>query len=76
MIREIQATKEPVGWCEGDSKRPDGVTHSDPLGQREVLAWDVTVPNTFEDSHLEDTSVKAGAAVDHAAAMAEKLFLE
>ena len=31
------------------------------------MLWDVTVPDTFADSYLKDTSVIAGAAANHAA---------
>jgi len=31
------------------------------------LAWDVTVPDTYADSHLADTTTTAGAAADKAA---------
>jgi len=31
------------------------------------LAWDVTVPDTYADSHLADTATTAGAAADKAA---------
>ena len=32
-----------------------------------VTRWNVTVPDTFADSHLKDTSVIAGDAVNRAA---------
>jgi len=31
------------------------------------LAWDVTVPDTYADSHINSTSITAGAAANHAA---------
>ena len=31
------------------------------------MAWDVTIPDTFADSHVNSTSVNACAAADHAA---------
>ena len=31
------------------------------------MAWDVTVPDTYAQSHLDSTSLQAGAAVDNAA---------
>ena len=37
------------------------------MSQGKPRAWDVTVPDTFVDSHLKDTSVIAGAAANRAA---------
>ena len=31
------------------------------------MAWDVTVPDTFADSHVNSTAIRASAAADHAA---------
>ena len=31
------------------------------------MAWDVTVPDTYADSHINSTSITAGAAANHAA---------
>ena len=31
------------------------------------MAWDVTVPDTYAQSHLDSTSLQAGAAADNAA---------
>ena len=31
------------------------------------MAWDVTVPDTYADSHIDKTVVKPGAAADKAA---------
>ena len=62
----IQATKEPVGLTREDGKRPDGVTLI-PWQRGKCLAWDVTVPDTLASSHLSATSVRAGAAAEHAA---------
>jgi len=35
------------------------------------LAWDVTVPDTYADSHLADTATTAGVAADKAASSKE-----
>jgi len=32
------------------------------------LAWDITVPDTYAESHLQDTACRPGAAADKAAA--------
>ena len=62
----IQAVKEPPGLTRQDNKRPDGVTLI-PWSHGRCLAWDVTVPDTVAASHLDRTSVTAGAAAEHAA---------
>jgi len=58
--------KEPAGLSRDDGKRPDGVTLL-PWAKGKLLAWDVTVPDTYADSHLADTATTAGAAADKAA---------
>ena len=62
---EIPAVKEPVGLMQ-DGKRPDGATLI-PWASGKPLAWDVTVPDTYEDSNIHDTAIQAGAASDRAA---------
>ena len=62
----MPACKEPVGLSRSDGKRPDGATliswsHGKPL------AWNVTVPDTFAQSHITSTASNAGAAADKAA---------
>jgi len=37
------------------------------LAKGKPLAWDITVPDTYVDSHLADTATTAGAAADKAA---------
>jgi len=32
------------------------------------MAWDITVPDTYAESHLQDTACRPGAAADKAAA--------
>jgi len=49
-----------------DGKRPDGATQI-PWARGKPLAWDVTVPDTYADSHINSTSITAGAAANHAA---------
>jgi hypothetical protein len=63
---KIQSTKEPLGLTRSDLKRPDGVTLI-PWANGRCLAWDVTVPDTTAASHLDRTSLAAGAAAEHAA---------
>jgi len=58
--------KEPAGLSRDDGKRPDGVALL-PWTKGKPLAWDVTVPDTYTDSHLADTASTAGAAADKAA---------
>ena len=31
------------------------------------MTWDVTVPDTYADSHVDNTAIKPGAAADKAA---------
>jgi len=47
-------------------KCPDGVTLI-PWANGRCLTWDVTVPDTTAASHLERTSLVAGAAAERAA---------
>jgi len=63
---QIPAVKEPVSLIRQDGKRPDGVTLL--LWARgKPLAWDITVPDTYAESHLQDTACRPGAAADKAA---------
>ena len=48
--------KKPVGLSRTDGKRPDGATLIS-WSRGKPLAWDVTVPDTFAESHLNDTAV-------------------
>ena len=63
---QLPVSKEPAGLARTDGKRPDGSTFIS-WSQGKPLAWDVTVPDTFADSHLKDTSVIAGATANRAA---------
>ena len=49
-----------------DGKRPDGSTQI-PWARGKPLAWDVTVSDTYAYSHINSTSITAGAAANHAA---------
>lgn len=63
---QVPASKEPIGLTRTDGKRPDGVTLV-PWTRGRPLAWDVTVPDTFATSHINTTSLSAGAAAEDAA---------
>ena len=66
-MAQIPAVKEPVSLVRQDGKRPAGVTLL--LWARgKPLAWDITVPDTYAESHLHDTACRPGAAGDKAAA--------
>ena len=64
---QITAVKEPVSLVRQDGKRPDGATLL-PWARGKSLAWDITVPDTYAESHLQDTACRPGAAADKAAA--------
>ena len=64
---KIPAVKEPVSLVRQDGKRPDGVTLL-PWARGKPLAWDITVPDTYAKSHLQDTACRPGAAANKAAA--------
>ena len=48
-----------------NNKRPDGTTLL-PWARGKPLAWDVTVPDTFAESHISDTVSTPGAAANKA----------
>ena len=62
---EIPAVKEPVGLMQ-DGKRSDGANLI-PWARGKPLAWDVTVPDTYADSHIHGIAIQAGAAASQAA---------
>ena len=64
---QIPAVKEPVSLIRQDDKRPDGVTLL-PWARGKPLAWDITVPDTYAESYLQNTACRPGAAADKAAA--------
>jgi len=47
----MPAVKEPVSLMRDDNKRPDGTTLL-PWARGKPVAWDVTVPDTFAESHI------------------------
>ena len=62
----MPAVKEPVSLTLEGNKRPDGTTLL-PLAKGKPLAWDVTVPDTYAESHIADTVSTPGAAAHQAA---------
>ena len=62
----IPAVKKPVSLMRQDYKRPD-ITILLPWAKGKPLAWDVTVPDTYAESHIANTLSTPGAAADHAA---------
>ena len=63
---KIPAAKEPPGLLRSDNKRPDGVTLI-PWKQGKCLAWNVTMPDTYAQSHLPTTATNVGHAADKSA---------
>ena len=55
---KITAEKEPPGLLRSDKKRPDGVTLI-PWKQGKCLAWDMTMSDTYAQSHLPTTATNA-----------------
>jgi len=56
--------KQPAGLSRDDGKCPDGVTLL-PWAKGKPLAWDVTVQDTYADSHLADTATPADKAASN-----------
>ena len=46
-----------------DGKRPDGTTLI-PWARGKSMAWDVTVPDTYAESHIDQTAREAGSAAN------------
>ena len=63
---QIPAVKEPVSLMQEDNKRPDGTTLL-PWAKGKPLAWDVTIPDTYAQSHIASTQTTPSAAADQAA---------
>ena len=62
---QIQATKEPVSLIQQDRKRPDGTTLL-PWARGKPMAWEVTVPDTYAESHIDQTAREACSAANKA----------
>src|SRR5664279_2185701 len=63
---QIPVVKEPVGMTLHDGKRPDGGTLI-PWAKGKPMAWDVTIPDTFAESHIHDTAITPDSAARQAA---------
>lgn len=48
----------------------------DSLGKSKPLAWDVSVPDTFADSHINSTTAEAEAAAKQAASFKESKYAD
>ena len=57
-----------TGLVTQGGKRPDGATLI-PRSTGKALAWDVTVPDTYANSHISRTSLETGAAAKQAASL-------
>jgi len=55
---QISAAKDPFSLMQQDGKRPDGTTLL-PWVRGKSMAWDVTVPDTYAESHIDQTARKA-----------------
>ena len=60
------SSKGTPGLLRSDNKRPDGVTLI-PRKQGKCLAWDVTMPDIYAQSHLPTTATNVGHAEDNSA---------
>jgi len=58
---QMPAVKEPINLMRDDNKRPDGTTLLS-WARGKPMAWDVTVPDTYAESHIGKTATKPGAA--------------
>ena len=63
---QIPAVKEQVGLSRLNGKWPDEATLI-PWASEKALTWNVTLQDTFAQSHVEDTAILAGAVANHAA---------
>ena len=72
---KVPACKEPVGLFCIDAKRPDGATLV-PWARGKPMAWDVTVPDIYAQSHVSDTSIQAETAADSAAPAKKAKYID
>ena len=61
----VPASKEPVGLCRSDGKRPDGMSLI-PWKSGKLLLWDVTVASTLADSYVASAARGAGEVAEQA----------
>jgi len=64
---QIPATKELVSLIKQEEKRPDGTTLL-PWARGRPMAWDVIVPDTYAEWHIDQTAREACSAANKAAA--------
>ncbi|XP_072937198.1 uncharacterized protein [Epargyreus clarus] len=69
----VPATLEPKGIVRDDGKRPDGLTLV-PWKQGRSLVWDATCVDTMAPSHIQATSMRAGAAAESAEAVKRRKY--
>ena len=62
----MPAVKEPISLMRDDNKRPDGTTLLS-WARAKPMSWDVTVPDTYAESHIGSTATKPGAAAQKTA---------
>ena len=62
----VPSILEPVGLDRGDGRKPDGITVI-AFSRGKSLCWDATCVNTFRESAVNDSAIRAG----HAAPKAE-----
>ena len=70
---KMSAAEESPGLLRSDNKHPYGVTII-PWKQGKCLARDVTVPDTYAQSHLLPTATDAGHAANKSAVSKAKMY--
>ena len=68
------SSKGTIGSTTSDNKRPDGVTLI-PWKQGKCLAWDVTMLDTYAQSHLPTTTTNVEHAADKSAISKTQKYL-
>jgi len=66
-LAQIPAAKEPVSLLQQDGKRPDGTTLL-PWTRGKPMPWDIKVPDTYAEWHIDQTAREACSAANKAAA--------
>ena len=64
---QYPTVKELAGLARTDGKRPDEATLI-PWTRGKPIAWDVTIPDAYARSFIDDTAARATAAADRTAA--------
>ena len=65
MLKFLESSSQHLE-CIHDGKQPDGTTLI-PWAKAKPLAMNVTLPDTYANSHIHDIYIQAGAATDQAA---------